>query len=656
MARPVILSNGSLTVGINTYGLVHDFYYPYVGDDNLTSAREARHKIGIWVDGVFSWVDDGTWHADITFEDDALISTIRLKNESLQVEMLLKDFVDNDEDVFCRSIKLKNTSENEREIRLFMHQMFELSRGGRGDTAMYVPDDNYIFDYKGRTTLLIYGEDQDKQPFQDFAIGNYGIEGKTGTYKDAEDGVLSNNPIEHGGVDSVLGFTLNVEPGAIKEVNYWVVASDSQFNAQRIHHNFKKSGTVENMATTRKHWQDWLAQSSETLSKIPDEHITLTTKSLLIIKAHVDSGGGIIASCDSTIYNYGRDYYSYVWPRDGAYAIWPLIRLGYKEEAKAFFNFCEDVLTKDGYVMHKYHPDKSVGSTWHPLLHGKHKELAIQEDESAILIFMLHQYLIHTEDSEYVRSKYKTFISPIANFLATFIDDRTSLPHASYDLWEEKFGTSTYTTAVTYRALLNAAELAERLNHAEDAMHWSNAASRIQDSTDVFINPEDNTLRKQFLLNPEAGLEFDNTLDSSSLYGAYVFGLPFENGTAIKDTALKIESTLLDQSESLGLPRYNIDGYFAIADGHLGNPWIVTTMWYAQYQIGQGNFEPAQKYLNWVKKIALPSGVLSEQIHPDKGTPKSVAPLVWSHAEVINTILDLSEQDSQKTIDTKTLK
>ncbi|MBP7767169.1 hypothetical protein KA068_01460, partial [Candidatus Saccharibacteria bacterium] len=61
MARLAVLSNGSLSVGLNEHGLVHDFYYPYVGLDNLTTARSVHHKIGVWVDGRFSWVDDGSW-------------------------------------------------------------------------------------------------------------------------------------------------------------------------------------------------------------------------------------------------------------------------------------------------------------------------------------------------------------------------------------------------------------------------------------------------------------------------------------------------------------------------------------------------------------------------------------------------------------------
>ena len=36
-------------VGLNENGLVHDFYYPYVGLENLTTARSMQHKIGVWV-------------------------------------------------------------------------------------------------------------------------------------------------------------------------------------------------------------------------------------------------------------------------------------------------------------------------------------------------------------------------------------------------------------------------------------------------------------------------------------------------------------------------------------------------------------------------------------------------------------------------------
>src|SRR5260370_9742704 len=94
MGRPVVLSNGQLFVGLDEHGLVHDFYYPYVGLDNLTNARNSQHKIGVWVDGSFSWVDDGSWQINANFEDQALVSDIKMYSSQLGIMIRSNNFVD----------------------------------------------------------------------------------------------------------------------------------------------------------------------------------------------------------------------------------------------------------------------------------------------------------------------------------------------------------------------------------------------------------------------------------------------------------------------------------------------------------------------------------------------------------------------------------
>jgi glucoamylase len=640
MGRPVMLGNGSLTVGINEHGLVHDFYYPYVGLDNLTTSRSVHHKIGVWVDGVFSWVDDGTWNITVTFEADALVSTIRMQSNSLQIELNFNDFVDNEINAFCRQVKVTNQADKPREIRLFTHQVFQISRGGRADTALFVPEENYILDYKGRCALLIYGESGSGQVYDQFAIGNYGIEGKEGTFKDAEDGELSGSPIEHGGVDSVMRFSLQLDAGFSEFVNYWIVAADSQFTAEKLHKKLQKQGLTDRLEDVRRYWHEWLSIGANVLHSVDNEYLETLKKSLLVIKVHADRRGGIIASADSSIYNYGRDYYSYVWPRDGAFAIWPLIRLGYTEEPKKFFEFCRDILTPDGYLMHKYQPDRAIGSTWHPMLHGNRTELPIQEDETASVVYMLGEYYEHTKDEDFVRNLYTTFIQPAADFMAGFIDEQTGLPHASYDLWEEKFLTHTYTVAITYQALLVAADFAEKFEFPDDAARWSGVASRILNNSSVFFDPDRLMLRKGYLLQPDSSLQFDNTLDVSSMYGVMMFGLQ-NSSDPLKQTTARIEEILLDKTPAGGSPRYENDNYFASDPAFLGNPWFVTTLWMAQYYARTGNVAKARGYIKWTLEHATESGILAEQINPSDGTSLSVSPLVWSHAELANTILDV---------------
>lgn len=642
MSRPVMLGNGSLTVGLNEQGLVHDFYYPYVGLDNLTTARSVHHKIGVWVDDTFSWIDDGSWDISVNFESDALVSVIRMQNDTLKVELLFNDFVDNELNVFCRQIEVTNHSDGPRIIRVFMHQVFEISRAGRADTALFVPDESYILDYKGRCSLLIYGHDENGQVYDQFAIGSYGIEGKEGTYRDAEDGELSGSAVEHGGVDSVIRFNCQIDGLESADISYWIVAADSQFTAEKLHLKIKREGVAARLESTRQYWKEWLSTGANVLHSVDKEYLEMTKKSLLLIKAHIDKRGGVIASCDSSIYNYGRDYYSYVWPRDGAYAVWPLIRLGYTEEPKKFFEFCRDILTPEGYLMHKYQPDKAIGSTWHPQLHGQRTELAIQEDETASVLYMLGEFYEYSRDEDFVRSLYSTYIQPAANFLAQFIDDSTGLPHASYDLWEEKFLTTTYTTAVTYQALLVAAEFATQFEYPDDAVAWKTVAEKLLSQTNVFFEPDRETLRKGYLLQEDGSLKFDNTLDISSIYAVMMFGFHQKSADQLHYSVGEVERTMLDYSPSGGCPRYEYDRYFESSPPFLGNPWFVSTLWLAQYYIRIGKSEKARDYLNWSIEHAQPSGALAEQVNPNNGSSVSVSPLVWSHAEFINTVLDLA--------------
>ncbi len=643
MGRPVVLSNGQLFVGLDENGLVHDFYYPYVGLENLCNARSSQHKIGVWVDKKFSWTDDGTWEIQVNFEDEALVSDVKLHSRELGLTIAAQDFIDPETNALIRHLTVTNELQKERDVRLFMHQVFQISRAGRADTALYVPDEHYLLDYKGRYCLVIGGKFEDGESFDQYAVGIYGIEGKQGTYLDAEDGELSDNPVEHGGVDSVIRFRKQLQAGGSMSLDYWIIASSSQSDGEETHVQFKQQEMSQRLQATREFWKKWLGEGDV---DTPDFHRRSLQHSLLIIKAHCDERGSVLASGDSSIFNYGRDYYCYCWPRDAAYAIWPLIRLGHFDEARHYFEFARDTMHEDGYLMHKYQPDRAIGSTWHPLVHNKHKELAIQEDETAGVIFMIGEYYEASKDRNFVQNLYHTFIEPCANFMCRFVDEKTGLPHASYDLWEEKFLTSTYTVCVVIAGLETAAKLATLVELPEDAVRWKRTADSIKENLDKLYSSVGYFV-KGFLLQEDGKLEYDNTLDVSSLYGPYMYaGLPLDD-ERLMNTAQQVEKRLLGTSPSGGVLRYENDGYFLSKHQYAGNPWVVTTLWLAQYYATTGQTDKAQTLLDWSLKRELSSGALSEQFDPETGAPLGVTPLVWSHAELVNTLLDLSKPSTQ---------
>jgi len=92
-----------------------------------------------------------------------------------------------------------------------------------------------------------------------------------------------------------------------------------------------------------------------------------------------------------------------------------------------------------------------------------------------------------------------------------------------------------------------------------------------------------------------------------------------------------------------GLARYENDSYQRIEgdyNGIPGNPWIITTMWLAQYYAKKKDMNKAKELLAWAEKHSI-SGLLPEQISPFNGSPLSVMPLLWSHAEYLKTYLML---------------
>jgi len=612
--------------------------------DNLTNARSLEHKIGVWVDGIFSWVDDKTWNISTNFEQDALISKISMHSERLSLTLDFVDFVDFELTALVRHIEITNHSGSSRDVRLFMHQVFEISHDGRADTAIYVPENGYILNYKGRRCLIISGKSENSQCFDQFAVGNYGVEGKSGTYMDAIDGNLSGNLVEHGGVDSVVRFSETIDANSKSSVDYWIVADTSQNSAREAHLTLKQESIEHRLEATRAHFKLWLSPAKPIIDKLPDKYKTPVYKSLLVIKAHCDIRGSVLASVDSSIFNYGRDYYCYCWPRDAAYALWPLIRLGIYDEAKRFFKFAKDVLHKDGYLLHKYQPDRSVGSTWHPRMRRGLIELPIQEDETAGVLFMMNEYYEASGDNEFLIEYYDDFIKPSADFICGFVDEQTNLPHASYDLWEEKFLTSTYTVSIAIAALRSAAKMSEAYKKADDAQTWNKMANNFSESLGALYHP-DGYFRKGFELNEKGDLEYDDVVDISSLYGPFMYAKLGGNDSRLKSTGAKVEESLLRRSPAGGVIRYENDNYFRADTKYPGNPWIVCTMWLAQFYIYQGQNDQALALIDWVISKQTNSGVLGEQFDAVTGQPLGVTPLIWSHAELVSSILDLCNSE-----------
>ncbi|HSW81728.1 MAG TPA: glycoside hydrolase family 15 protein [Candidatus Saccharimonas sp.] len=643
MTRPLLLSNGHLQVGINLFGMVHDLYYPWVGYENHARAGNMRHRVGVMVDGKFSWFDDGSWQFTMRYQSRTQIGHTTARNDHLEIIVELLDCVAQDDNVFLRNIHIINTTDRDREVKLFMQQAFLISASLNGDTAQFLPNEPAILHFKGRRNFIISGQDQHGKPFDQHAIGLFETDGHEGTFRDAEDGWLSNNEVEFGKVDSVIGFTSHIAPLDSARFEYWLAAGKSQWQALEIHRKVQAETTLPFYSQTQRHWQRWLGPAEKFLIHVQDSNLhNAFRSSLFVLKSHIDHNGAVMASTDTAMLNYRRDSYAYCWPRDASFALWPLLRMGYKSELKHFFTFCRDVLSPDGFLLQKFRPDGAVGSTWLPYVISGRVIPPIQEDETAIVIWLFGEYIAKSKDRALLVEFYSSLVVPAANFMASYIDETTKLPHASYDLWEEKFLTTTYTAATVYGALNAAAKMAERLHKQSDAVRWQTVAEEIQQAAQkLLFNTERGFFYKGFINDQQKGLVYDGTIDASSFYGAFMFDL-FPIGSQELITAAQTMATAFAFTDGpTYVQRYERDQYYTTNPTGMGNPWFVTSLWAAEYDMQTGNMARAKKTIEWVRNCMLPTGVLSEQVHPDNSTFASVAPLTWSQAEFLTSIIDL---------------
>ena len=642
MPKALALGNGETLVCFDQFGQDRDLYFPYVGLENQCGGH-LSHRIGVWVDGNLSWTNDGFWQVKIDTLHDTFAGKTVATNQGLGVELEIEDVVYNERNILLRQLKVRNLSDHSRLIKLFFAHEFELYESHTGDTGYFDPKTHALVHYKGRRVALINARAGD-QEFDQFTVGVFGSKGKEGSFLDAIDGNLEKNAVEHGRVDSVIGFELTVAGTSDSQVDYWLALGRSIKEVTALN-RYVVAKTPQHLRNTSKNfWKAWVNKQNFSFYGLDERTVRLFKESLFLIRSHVDNRGSILASGDSDMLHHGHDTYAYMWPRDGALIAVALDRAGYSSSAKQFFNFCNEVITNEGYFMHKYRPDRSLGSSWHPWIRDGKPELPIQEDETALVLIALWEHYSITKDVEFIEQLYNSLIMRAADFMVSFSYRETGLPYASYDLWEEKYGISTFTCSAVYGALMAAAKFAKLLGKNKSAALYESAALKMRDAIVKHLYDEDQGVFVKLLSMNGNSITYDRTLDISSFYGLYKFGVVEPNDPKLQRMLTAITKRLGALSRIGGFPRYEEDGYYRTASDAPPNPWFITTLWIAQYHLKNAKtpkeVEKAKEIISWVVDHALESGVLSEQLDPFTGEQLSAAPLTWSHAEFVVTIID----------------
>ncbi len=660
MPRDIPVGNGRFLVTFDDGYRIRDIYFPHVGRENHTEGHPCR--FGVWVGGGFSWVSDDAWRRELKYLPDTLVTDVRLRNDSLAIEIISNDTVDFHENIFLRRLRVRNLSDNKREIRLFFHHDFYISESEVGDTAFFDPELKAFVHYKGARYFLISTDAP--EGVETFATGRKAFRGAEGTWRDAEDGVLSNSAIMEGSVDSTIGRVLHVASHAEVETFYWIAAGTSHTEVANLNKLIHERTPHSLIRRTEAYWRAWVNKNEIDFGALPESVTAAFRRSLLIIRTQTDQSGAILAANDSDVTLRATDHYSYVWQRDGALVAYALDAAGYSSITRAFFDFCRRTIEAEGYFLQKYNPDGTPASSWHARWDARTREklAPIQQDETAIVIWALWHHYDNFRDIEFVASLYRPLIIRAADFLVRFRDEATGLPLPSWNLWEDRRGIHTFTVSSVIGALIAAAKFANLFGDTDHAHLYQETADSMRASLRTHLyDTERQCFARALMPSGDGGVFYkDMTLDAS-LFGIFYFGAFAPDDELVRTTMSAVKNRLWVKTNVGGVARYEADGYMSVTSDteHVpGNPWFICTLWLADYDIARARtieeLTPIVGQLTWAVERALPSGAFAEQIHPLSGAPLSVSPLTWSHSTFVATVMAyLRKHESLRTGDDK---
>jgi GH15 family glucan-1,4-alpha-glucosidase len=583
----------------------------------------------------------------MVYESESLVTHVTATNPALGLTLTFSDIVDFHRDIFLRRVDIVNHRDHLRDVRLFFHYEIRILGSRIGDTIYYRPGLSALVMYKNKRYFLAGGQVNRRIGIDDWTTGSTKSEDKLSVRHDAEDGQLAKVPQTCGFAEGVIGlYDKTVPAGGSSTMYHWLAASTRFHGIEELNTLVHERGPDSFIIRTRDYWRAWVNKESLDFADLPGPILDLYRRSLLTMRVQIDNRGAIIASTDSDITDLLGDTYSYVWGRDGAFAAEALDMANYDEVSHEFFSVFTNIITSEGYLLHKYTADGSLAGQWMPWADEEGKQqLPIEEDETALVIYSLWHHYDKFRNIEFLRSRYQRLVKNAANFMVSYREPHTNLPAPSYDLWEERRGIHSFTVATVWAGLQAAANFTETFGEVALTKQYRQAAAEIKEAAiEYLFDKKLGRFLRSITVDADGVVEPDYTIDSS-ICGPFLFGMLQATDPLIESTMAAIIDRLWCKTEVGGVARYENDCYQQISQDITnvpGNPWFICTMWIAQYHIARAqsidDLKPALQIFTWIKHCALPSGVLAEQVHPYNCAPLSVSPLTWSHAAVVIAI------------------
>ena len=561
------------------------------------------------------------------YEEDTNILNTEVLNTYFNLKVVQTDYASIKENVLVRKYKFTNENTINLDLNFLVHSSLTSSPENR---VSGMCRNDALIQYNHEYMLCTFS----KEKLLSSQINN--------SKANIEDGKIGDKDYVGMSANSSISYDLGtLKPNETREFELYIFIEDSKIgldNLEKTIDRIRKIDFRTEYEAVKKYWKKYVKDHNGLeldLAETPKNRKIkqIYTRTILLYSLLVNhETGGISAAVevDENLKQCGG--YQYCWPRDAVFTTTAMDILKMKKEVEKFYkSFCKNTQSRNGMWEQRFFTDGRLAPCW-----------GYQIDETASVIFGIYNHYKEIKDTKFLKDSLK-MCEKAMNFLKKYITDVLEETHkinVSYDLWEMHEGVSLYSIASIFAAFTAMIKIYEALKEE----FTKNRVKQENVNKEKELLREMNVKIKEYVLTnfyDENKKSFGRNLEDKnidiSILGAVT---PFEMFTAkekkITNTVERINMTL----------RTYTGGYKRFEDDHYNNgkPWVIATLWMANYYLEIGETKKAKECFDYCLKTSSPHGFLAEQI--DNKTMKSdwVIGLGWSHAMFIIVLKKMLEQ------------
>ena len=620
-----IIGNQNILASFTKQGEILRLLYP---------TRDYKQMIGFFHVGLK--INDSRLvylHEDINniymqqYEEDTNILNTEVLNTYFNLKVVQTDYASIKENVLVRKYKFTNENTINLDLNFLVHSSLTSSPENR---VSGMCRNDALIQYNHEYMLCTFS----KEKLLSSQINN--------SKANIEDGKIGDKDYVGMSANSSISYDLGtLKPNETREFELYIFIEDSKIgldNLEKTIDRIRKIDFRTEYEAVKKYWKKYVKDHNGLeldLAETPKNRKIkqIYTRTILLYSLLVNhETGGISAAVevDENLKQCGG--YQYCWPRDAVFTTTAMDILKMKKEVEKFYkSFCKNTQSRNGMWEQRFFTDGRLAPCW-----------GYQIDETASVIVGVYNHYKVIEDKKFLKDNLKMCEKAI-NFLKKYVEDifqETNKCGISYDLWEEYEGVNLYAVSSIFASFNAMIKIYEELKEefTKNRVKQENVNKEKETLRNLSVTLREYILKNFYDESKKSlvrNLE-DKTLDISILGTVIPFELFSPKDKKILNTVERINMTL--RTYTGGYKRFETDTY------REGKPWIIATLWIAEYYLEIGEKQKAKECFDFVIKTSTEHGFLAEQVNNSTMQPDWVIGLGWSHAMFIETLKKMIEK------------